>query len=102
MHQFQQTLDEAGPQKRVEVPVSIDNVVLDLSPNLKLDISFAEWKKAGWRIEIALEGFGSSFYNKEPYSDRETAEQEYKRLIKKIENKEYVLNIHAYNTMELK
>lgn len=81
-------------QKTQYIPINPENLVLKypLSP---LEVELPGWE-GGIIIRVCVSGLGFGDYNEKPYSDRETAEKAYARIVECVRNGNYRIEVYEH------
>ena len=82
------------PYEVTQLPIN-GEVLLRRRPRT-ITLRLVDWKRDGLRIEYEIDYFGSGRYNRDrPYQDPDTARKAYHHLVKQIEKRRYVIEIHG-------
>lgn len=82
-----------------EIPLDLETIVI--KSNSVLQVSLSDWEKAGLRIGVSIEGFGSGYFNEEAYSDKEFALKEYKQVLSEVQKGNYSIELYGQNKLKL-
>ena len=83
----------------IEVPLNLGKLIIKTDSPISLDL--IDWKKRGLRIGVSVKGIGGGYFNKQPYSDRETALREYQHVLAQVQNGNYSLELYGNNKLKL-
>ena len=86
---------ERGP----EIPLNLEKIIA--KTNFQIDLNLIDWKKAGLRTSISVEGLGYGYFNEQPYSTRETALREYRHVLTQVQEGNYSLELYKKNKLKL-
>ena len=90
--------DEGEFLNNIGVPLRLEDVVV--TENNVLQIRVVKCGKR-YNIDIEFEGFGRGKANEKPYTDLPIAQREYNKLLNRVSDGKYLLELHPKGRINL-